>query len=167
MSAGTVGDVNGRPHRMLPHPCVTWVTPAGRIGVVRRLRAGPGGADTFAAAGDTPAPGLERQVADMARGLVGWMRSHDPEGNAGHKAVKVAVAATTAVAVGTVIGNAQITLFGSFGVVAMAAADTPAAGKVLMFQARRTGRPRRPRRATKSWRTTRACASCWPRTWRC
>ena len=55
----------------------------------------------------------------MARGLVGWMRSHDPEGNAGHKAVKVAVAATTAVAVGTVIGNAQITLFGSFGVVAM------------------------------------------------
>jgi len=72
MSAGTVGDVNGRPHRMLPHSCVTWVTSAGRIEVARRLRAGPGGADTFAAAGDTPAPGLERQVTDMA-----W----DAEGN--------------------------------------------------------------------------------------
>lgn len=55
----------------------------------------------------------------MARGIVGWMQAHDPEGNAGRKAVKVAVAVTTGVAVGTVLGNAQLTLFASFGGIAM------------------------------------------------
>lgn len=55
----------------------------------------------------------------MARGIVGWMRAHDPEGNAGHKAVKVAIAVTTGVVIGTALGNAQVTLFASFGGIAM------------------------------------------------
>lgn len=55
----------------------------------------------------------------MARGIVGWMRAHDPEGNAGHKAIKVAIAVTTGVAAGTVVGNSQMTLFASFGGIAM------------------------------------------------
>ena len=55
----------------------------------------------------------------MARGIVGWLRAHDPEGNAGRKAVKVAIAATIGVVIGTVLGNAQITLFASFGSVAL------------------------------------------------
>lgn len=55
----------------------------------------------------------------MARGIVGWMQAHDPEGNAGHKAVKVAIAVTTGLAIGTAIGDAQMSLFASFGGVAM------------------------------------------------
>jgi uncharacterized membrane protein YccC len=56
----------------------------------------------------------------MARGIVGWMQAHDPEGNAGHKAVKVAISVTTGLAIGTlVVGNAQMSLFASFGGVAM------------------------------------------------
>uniref|UniRef100_UPI003B3AC53F FUSC family protein n=1 Tax=Nakamurella sp. TaxID=1869182 RepID=UPI003B3AC53F len=55
----------------------------------------------------------------MARGIVGWMQAHDPEGNAGRKAIKVAIAATIGVVIGTVVGNAQITLFASFGSVAL------------------------------------------------
>jgi uncharacterized membrane protein YccC len=55
----------------------------------------------------------------MARGVVAWMRAHDPEANAGHKAIKVAIAATTGVVIGTVLGNAQMTLFASFGAIAM------------------------------------------------
>lgn len=55
----------------------------------------------------------------MARGIVGWMQAHDPEGNAGRKAIKVAIAATVGVVAGTVLGNAQMTLFASFGAVAL------------------------------------------------
>ena len=55
----------------------------------------------------------------MARGIVGWVRAHDPDGTALHKAVKVAVAVTVGLAVGTLIGNAQLSLFASFGGMAM------------------------------------------------
>ncbi len=54
----------------------------------------------------------------MAGGVVGWMRRHDPEFDALHKAVKVAVAVTAGVAIGTASGNGQITLFAGFGGVA-------------------------------------------------
>lgn len=55
----------------------------------------------------------------MARGIVGWLQAHDPEGNAGHKAVKVAIAVTVGLAIGTAIGNPQMSLFASFGGIAM------------------------------------------------
>ncbi|WP_395728126.1 FUSC family protein [Nakamurella sp.] len=55
----------------------------------------------------------------MAHRIVGWLKAHDPEGNAGHKAIKVAVAVTTGVVIGTVLGNAQMTLFASFGGIAI------------------------------------------------
>ncbi len=54
----------------------------------------------------------------MARGVVGWVRAHDPDGTALHKAVKVAVAVTVGLAIGTLVGNAQMSLFASFGGVA-------------------------------------------------
>ncbi len=54
----------------------------------------------------------------MARGVVGWVRAHDPDGTALHKAVKVAVAVTVGLAIGTLVGNAQLSLFASFGGVA-------------------------------------------------
>ena len=55
----------------------------------------------------------------MARGIVGWVRAHDPDGTALHKAVKVAVAVTVGLAVGTLVGNAQLSLFASFGGMAL------------------------------------------------
>ena len=54
----------------------------------------------------------------MAGRVVGWMRRHDPEFYALHKAIKVAVAVTAGVAIGTASGNGQITLFAGFGGVA-------------------------------------------------
>ncbi len=54
----------------------------------------------------------------MARGIIEWMRGHDPAGTARHKAVKVAIAVTAGLAIGTAIGNAQLSLFASFGGIA-------------------------------------------------
>ena len=58
-------------------------------------------------------PGLERQAADMAGRIVGWMHRHDPEGNARHKAIKVAIAVTVGWPSGPAIGNGQLSLFAS------------------------------------------------------
>jgi uncharacterized membrane protein YccC len=55
----------------------------------------------------------------MARGIVGWIRAHDPDGTAGHKAVKVAGAVTIGMAIGTIVGNPQLSLFASFGGIAL------------------------------------------------
>lgn len=55
----------------------------------------------------------------MTRGIVDWFRSHDPDGAALRNAVKVAVAVTVGLAIGAALGNAQISLFASFGGVAL------------------------------------------------
>jgi len=59
----------------------------------------------------------------MASGIVGWMRAHDPNGTALHKAIKVAIAVTLGLAIGTAvdtsIDTAQLSLFASFGGVAL------------------------------------------------
>ncbi len=56
----------------------------------------------------------------MAAPILRWLRRHDPELNALHKAVKVAVVVTAGLAIGTlVIGNPQLSLFASFGGVAL------------------------------------------------
>ena len=48
--------------------------------------------------------------------ILSWLRRHDPELNALHKAVKVAIVVTVGLAIGTlVIGNANLSLFASFG----------------------------------------------------
>src|SRR5664279_4479654 len=46
--------------------------------------------------------------------ILSWLRRHDPELNALHKAIKVAIVVT----VGLVIGNPNLSLFASFGGVA-------------------------------------------------
>src|SRR6478672_7890037 len=52
--------------------------------------------------------------------IVRWFHRHDPEWNALHKAIKVAIAVTIGLAIGTLlIGNPQLSLFASFGGVAM------------------------------------------------
>ena len=51
--------------------------------------------------------------------IVRWFQRHDPEWYALHKAIKVAVAVTVGLAIGTLIGNPQLSLFASFGGVAM------------------------------------------------
>ena len=51
--------------------------------------------------------------------IVRWFQRHDPEWYALHKAIKVAVAVTLGLAIGTLIGNPQLSLFASFGGVAM------------------------------------------------
>ena len=48
-----------------------------------------------------------------------WVRQHDPELNALHKAVKVAFAVTAGLAIGTLIGNGALSLFAAFGSVAL------------------------------------------------
>jgi uncharacterized membrane protein YccC len=55
----------------------------------------------------------------MVSGIVGWMRAHDPNGTALHKAIKVAIAVTLGLAIGTAVDNAQLSLFASFGGVAL------------------------------------------------
>ena len=56
----------------------------------------------------------------MAAPIVEWLRRHDPEHNALHKAIKVAVVVSVGLAIGTlVIGNSQLSLFASFGGVAL------------------------------------------------
>ncbi|HEY5116163.1 MAG TPA: FUSC family protein, partial [Nakamurella sp.] len=51
--------------------------------------------------------------------IVSWLRRHDPELNALHKAIKVAIVVTVGLAIGTlVIGNPNLSLFASFGGVA-------------------------------------------------
>ena len=51
--------------------------------------------------------------------ILSWLRRHDPELNALHKAIKVAIVVTVGLAIGTlVIGNANLSLFASFGGVA-------------------------------------------------
>ncbi len=54
----------------------------------------------------------------MAGAFVGWLGRQDPEWYAMHKAIKVAVAVTAGVAIGTLLGNAQLTMFAAFGGVA-------------------------------------------------
>lgn len=55
----------------------------------------------------------------MSGPIVRWLRRHDPEWTALHKAIKVAVVVTAGLAIGTLlIGNAQLSLFASFGGVA-------------------------------------------------
>src|SRR6478609_2414626 len=52
--------------------------------------------------------------------IVRWFHRHDPEWNALHKAIKVAIAVTIGLAIGTLlIGNPQLSLFASFGGVAL------------------------------------------------
>src|SRR6478672_2470391 len=51
--------------------------------------------------------------------IVRWFQRHDPEWYALHKAIKVAVAVTAGLAIGTLIGNPQLSLFASFGGVAL------------------------------------------------
>lgn len=55
----------------------------------------------------------------MARGIVDWVGKHDPDGTALRNAAKVAVAVTVGLAIGTLLGNAQMSLFASFGGVAL------------------------------------------------
>jgi len=55
----------------------------------------------------------------MSSPIVRWLRRHDPEWYALHKAIKVSVVVTTGVAFGTLLGNPQLTLFASFGGVAL------------------------------------------------
>src|SRR5664279_443663 len=51
--------------------------------------------------------------------ILSWLRRHDPELNALHKAIKVAIVVTVGLAIGTlVIGNPNLSLFASFGGVA-------------------------------------------------
>jgi uncharacterized membrane protein YccC len=51
--------------------------------------------------------------------VTGWIRRHDPELNAAHKAVKVALAVTVSLAIGTLwIGDAALSTFAVFGSVA-------------------------------------------------
>ncbi|HYN71413.1 MAG TPA: FUSC family protein, partial [Nakamurella sp.] len=51
--------------------------------------------------------------------ILSWLRRHDPELNALHKAIKVAIVVTAGLAIGTlVIGNPNLSLFASFGGVA-------------------------------------------------
>jgi len=54
----------------------------------------------------------------MASGIVGWLRAHDPDFSALAKAIKVAVAVTTGLAIGTAVADPQLSLFASFGGVA-------------------------------------------------
>ncbi|HEY4993365.1 MAG TPA: FUSC family protein [Nakamurella sp.] len=55
----------------------------------------------------------------MSSPIVRWLRRHDPEWYALHKAIKVSVVVTAGVAIGTLLGNPQLTLFASFGGVAL------------------------------------------------
>ena len=56
----------------------------------------------------------------MSGPIVRWLHRHDPEWNALHKAIKVAVAVTVGLAIGTlIIGNSQFSTFASFGGVAL------------------------------------------------
>ena len=55
----------------------------------------------------------------MSDPIIGWLRRHDPDWYALHKAVKVAVVVTIGVAIGSYLGNGQLTLFASFGGVAL------------------------------------------------
>lgn len=55
----------------------------------------------------------------MSGPIVRWLRRHDPESYALHKAVKVAIAVTVGLAIGTATGNGQLSLFASFGGVAL------------------------------------------------
>lgn len=55
----------------------------------------------------------------MSGPIVRWLHRHDPEWNALHKAIKVAVAVTVGLAIGTATGNGQLSLFASFGGVAL------------------------------------------------
>ena len=55
----------------------------------------------------------------MSGPIVRWLHRHDPEWYALHKAVKVAIAVTVGLAVGTATGNGQLSLFASFGGVAL------------------------------------------------
>ncbi|MGS0687973.1 FUSC family protein [Nakamurella sp. GG22] len=55
----------------------------------------------------------------MSDPIIGWMRRHDPDWYALRKAVKVAVVVTIGVAIGSYLGNGQLTLFASFGGVAL------------------------------------------------
>ena len=55
----------------------------------------------------------------MSGPIVRWLRRHDPEWYALHKAIKVAFAVTVGLAIGTWTGNSQLSLFASFGGVAL------------------------------------------------
>jgi len=55
----------------------------------------------------------------MAGRASAWLRRHDPELNSLHKAIKVAGAVTVGLAIGTLIGNPALSLFASFGSVAL------------------------------------------------
>jgi len=55
----------------------------------------------------------------MAGRASAWLSRHDPELNSLHKAIKVAGAVTVGLAVGTLIGNPALSLFASFGSVAL------------------------------------------------
>ena len=68
--------------------------------------------------------------------ILSWLRRHDPELNALHKAIKVAIVVTVGLAIGTlVIGNPNLSLFASFGGVAfLLFADFPG-NKVARFGA--------------------------------
>ena len=55
----------------------------------------------------------------MSGPIVRWLRRHDPEWYALQKAAKVAIAVTVGLAIGTATGNGQLSLFASFGGVAL------------------------------------------------
>ena len=55
----------------------------------------------------------------MAGPIVRWLHRHDPEWYALQKAVKVSIAVTIGLAIGTATGNGQMSLFASFGGVAL------------------------------------------------
>ena len=75
--------------------------------------------------------------------ILSWLRRHDPELNALHKAIKVAIVVTVGLAIGTlVIGNANLSLFASFGGVAfLLFADFPG-NRVARFGGRKSSRSR-------------------------
>ena len=78
----------------------------------------------------------EEIVREPMAPILSWLRRHDPELNALHKAIKVAIVVTVGLAIGTlVIGNPNLSLFASFGGVAfLLFADFPG-NKVARFGA--------------------------------
>ena len=63
---------------------------------------------------------VREAVKTMSGPIVRWLHRHDPEWNALHKAIKVAIAVTVGLAFGTfVVGNSQFSTFASFGGVAL------------------------------------------------
>ncbi len=55
----------------------------------------------------------------MSGPIVRWLHRHDPQWYALHKAIKVSIAVTVGLAIGTATGNGQLSLFASFGGVAL------------------------------------------------